>query len=168
MYKEEDIKKANKTNRGKGAVGSKAIVPAHVIKCYGDLEDKHKPKVLDFGAGKDALHTKTLREKGFIVTAYEFGENRNDNHDPKALDGVYDVIIASNVLNVQQSKDMLHWTIRDIKKAMRKNPDTVLYMNYPKSPRYIGFTDQEMGEWLCPYFRVVNRNVKTGLFTLKV
>lgn len=152
MYNKKEVKAANKTNRGRGAVGKKAIVPRYVSNNY--------PKdtcILDFGAGKEALHSKTLRDDGFEqVTAYDFGDNFNDNHDPDALKWSYDVIMMSNVLNVQQSKEMLHETIKDVKKAMSYHTEVVA--NYPKSPRYIGFSDKELVDWLSAYFQSIERH----------
>jgi hypothetical protein len=104
LFREEDMAIANATSRSRGAVGAKAVVPkaARELIQEGD-------RVLDFGAGKDAMHTKMLREEGFDVTAHEFGDNQKPGiHDPEALEkGPYDLVYASNVINVQNSDEML-------------------------------------------------------------
>ena len=56
----EDIKVANLTSRAKGSVGPQAVVPKYIQ----DNVSK-KSKILDFGAGKSAEHTKLLRKKRF-------------------------------------------------------------------------------------------------------
>ena len=110
MFTQEEIKIANATSRSNGASainkdGSiRAIVPRYVAENI-NKEDS----VLDFGAGKGAVHTKWLREQGFNATAYDFGDNLIEGlHDRNALNKQYKVIMASNVLNVQSSYVMLY------------------------------------------------------------
>ena len=141
MYLQKDIKAVNKTSRGSGAVGTKALVPRYV------MENVNTDKtVLDFGAGKQAVHSKRLSEKGYKVVAFDFGDNQTDFHNDNALDETYNVIMLSNVLNVQQSLDMLNNTLIDVNKAMDSN--TSIYANYPTSPRYLGVSKKELKEQL--------------------
>ena len=106
-FSKHETEIANKTSRSAGAVSGKALVPKYV--------EQHADKshhILDFGAGKDAVHAKNLREKGFNVTAHEFGSNQKEGvHDKDALHKKYDHVYASNVLNVQSSHDMLGKTL---------------------------------------------------------
>ncbi len=127
-FDDEAIKIANSTSRSLGAVGAKAITPRYVESV---AEKKHK--ILDFGSGKDAAHAKNLREKGFDVTAHEFGSNQNDNHDPAALSRQYDHVYASNVLNVQSSKGMMGQTLDQIHGAVKEGGSFT--GNFPASPR---------------------------------
>ena len=101
-------------------------------------------KILDFGSGPAAQHTTRLREAGFTnITAHEFGDNvREGVHDPKALSKKYDVVFASNVLNVQSSETMLRQTLESIEKAVRRGGFAVF--NYPTSPRKAGMKDAEV------------------------
>ena len=68
MFSMEEVKIANATSRSGGASainkdGSiRAIVPKYVAE-HINKEDS----LLDFGAGKGAVHTKWLREEGFNV-----------------------------------------------------------------------------------------------------
>jgi predicted RNA binding protein YcfA (HicA-like mRNA interferase family) len=125
----KEVEVANKTSRSAGAVSGKALVPRH-IEQHGNKEHEH----LDFGAGKDAVHAKHLREKGFKVTAHEFGSNQKEGvHDPKALHKKYDHVYASNVLNVQSSHHMLKKTLDQIHKATK--PGGHFTGNLPESPR---------------------------------
>ncbi len=124
----EAIKIANSTSRNSGAVGAKAITPRYVQSVA-----KKDHKILDFGSGKDAAHAKRLRDEGLDVTAHEFGSNQNENHDPDALKRQYDHVYASNVLNVQSSKEMLGKTLDQIHGAVKKGG--AFTGNFPESPR---------------------------------
>ena len=75
-----------------------------------------------------------MREAGFKVTAHELGPNFVQGvHDPKSLSRKYDIVVASNVLNVQKSAKMLDKTLGQIRNALKKNGYAVF--NFPKSPR---------------------------------
>jgi len=150
----EQIAMANRTVRAwKKTVTSRAV------------EDYITPesKVLDFGAGNKAVQTFILRDKGYNVTAYDFGNNAIKGiHDPDALKKKYDVIFASNVLNVQSSIDMFDITLNQIKEAMSQ--DTIFIANYTKNPRYLErMTGEKWGgkrvvdEILSQHFSVIER-----------
>jgi hypothetical protein len=135
MYTLEEIKIANATSRGRGASVFKedgtirAVVPRYVVE-HINKDDT----ILDFGAGKEAVHTKYLREEGFNVVAYEFGNNVVEGvHDKDALSKQYKVIIASNVLNVQSSERMLTETVWQIYSCLE--PGGKFIANYPQTPR---------------------------------
>ena len=129
----EETRIATRTARGAGVVGATAVVPRWV---EGNVPKSKK--VLDFGSGPPARHTMSLREKGYTdVTAHEFGDNVQEGvHDPKALSKEYDVVFASNVLNVQSSEAMLKRTLKQIRDSVEKGGLAVF--NYPASPRKAG------------------------------
>ena len=137
---EEDIKVANLTSRNKGAVGEQAIVPKWI-----EENVNKKSSILDYGAGKSAQHTERLSNEGYNVTAYEFGDNVNPNiHDVNALDKKYDVVYASNVLNVQNSEEILNTTLKEISDALNENGYAIV--NLPTTPRkgfYEGLTPSQ-------------------------
>ena len=145
VVSEEDIAIANATSRSAGAVGERAVVPRVVA----SMVDKAQ-SVLDFGAGKDAMHTQRLRGEGFDVTAYEFGSNINPElHDVDALNRDYDVVYASNVLNTQNSEAMLEATIEQINSALKEGGSAIV--NLPASPRkgaYSGLSQREGADLL--------------------
>ena len=150
---DEEILKANKSSRSSGAVGPKAITPRMVLKYIEDTGNKDI-KILDFGSGKDAKHTYALRDMGLDVTAHDFSANiRDDHHDPNALDRKYDMVFASNVLNVQGSEQMMRRTVEDIVKTLDTN--SVFIANFPGSPRYGFQTARESKDILEDYFDVV-------------
>lgn len=153
MFKEMEIKIANATSRSGGASainkdGSiRAIVPRYV--------SEHMSKensILDFGAGKGAVHTKWLREEGFDVTAYDFGDNVVEGlHNKDALSKQYKMIMASNVLNVSSSLDMLLETLRQIDNSLE--PGGVFICNYPASPRKMELAANDLREIIQSIFK---------------
>lgn len=144
MFTKDEIRIANATSRSNGASarnkdGSvRAIVPKWVASFV-----NKKVSILDFGAGKDAVHTKWLREQGFNVTAYDFGSNCIDGlHDKDALSKTYKIVMASNVINVSSSYDMLVGTLRQMYNSLEGGG--TLIMNYPASPRKMDLTAKEL------------------------
>ena len=152
MFTTAEIRTANATSRSNGASarnkdGSvRAIVPRYVAGNIG-----RECSILDFGAGKGALHTKWLREEGFNVTAYDFGDNLIDGiHDKDALDKQYSVVFASNVLNVQSSTVMLWETVRQLYVSLE--PGGNLICNYPASPRKMDATASDVARVIFATF----------------
>ncbi len=153
MFLVEEIKIANATSRSNGASarnsdGSiRAIVPKYVAE-HINKEDS----VLDFGAGKGAVHTQWLREQGFNVTACDFGDNIIEGlHDKDALSKQYKVIICSNVLNVQSSMAMLIETLNQINSSLE--PGGEFICNYPSSPRKMVLAANDLREILQSVFK---------------
>jgi len=131
-----NLYKVNRSCRSGGAVGENP-------RCYRALNDfvddsysRTVMSVLDYGAGLNAIHTRRLGDAGWVkVTAYDIGRNVQDHlHNPQALLNQYDVVIASNVLNVQCTPDMLRQTLNELRDAVK--PGGLLLANYPASPRY--------------------------------
>lgn len=129
-YTDDEISIANKTSRSSGSVSGKALVPRYV-----EANVDKGASILDFGAGKDAIHSKRLKDSGYEnITAYDFGANSKDGiHDPNALSKKYDCVFASNVLNVQSSMPMLTKTLDSIRKAVKSGG--IFVGNFPASPR---------------------------------
>ena len=152
-YDEEKIKIANKTARASGASalnkdGSiRSVVGRYVL----DNVSKDA-SILDFGSGPAAVQTLALRDAGFKnVSAYDFGVNTRDGiQDPDALNKKYDVVFASNVLNVSSDEEMLRETLRDIKKAAKNE----IVFNYPSSPRKSGLNAQEVKDIIIDEYGV--------------
>ena len=122
----------NKTSRNMGAVGKNAIVPR-----IADVLLKHnvslRTKVLDFGAGKDIAHTKWLRKRGWHIDACEVGHNHTEGiHSAPTIAHHYDLVFASNVLNVQPDLEWLKHTVFMLAYYTRG----VMVCNYPDDPRH--------------------------------
>lgn len=143
MFTTEEIRIANATSRSSGAsVRSKDGTLRAVVPKYVESIARKEDKILDYGAGKWAVHTLYLREKGFDCTAYDFGDNVKYIHDEDALKRQYDIVFASNVLNVCSSHNMLVNVIKEIYNAIEENG--IAIMNYPSSPRKANFTEQDV------------------------
>lgn len=153
MYTMEEIKIANATSRSNGASAKnkdgsiRAIVPKYVAEHI-----RKEDSILDFGAGKSAVHTQWLREQGFNAVAYDFGDNLIEGlHDKDALSKQYRVIMASNVLNVQSSLDMLFTTLKQIYNSLE--PGGEFICNYPASPRKSLLAASDIKEILQSIFK---------------
>ena len=143
MFTAEEIRIANATSRSSGAsVMNKDGTIRAVVPKYVEFIARKEDKILDYGAGKGAVHTLYLREKGFNCIAYDFGNNVTEMHDKEALKKEYDIVYASNVLNVCSSHNMLVNVIKEIYNAIKDNG--IAIMNYPDSPRKANFTEQDI------------------------
>ena len=163
MLKEE-IEIMNKTARSNGAVGQYAIVPEiakekalSLVNYYGSRE---KIRILDYGAGPKAIHARALRKLGFNVTAWEIGENFNKRyHDQDALCHSYEIIYASNVLNVQPNVECLIETLKQLRDIQYRNAWCIV--NYPNTPRKLPeFKTTHIHALLLAIFSNVDRRPK--------
>lgn len=152
----QEIKIAKATSRSAGASVIKdgkirAVVPLWVESNV----DKSKT-ILDFGAGKGATSTKYLLSKGFDVVAYDLWVGNGDVLlDKFALNRRYDIVFASNVLNVQSSLLMLFETLNQIKQVMNNNGEFIC--NYPRSPRKMDLKETDIEKILLSMFGFVER-----------
>jgi len=157
----ETANKTSRTSRNPGAVSDNAVVPKFVLQ-YANKNDL----ILDYGAGKYPLHSLRLKEKGYKIKSHDFGRNFNSEfHDVDALDNQYDVIYASNVLNVQSSEVMLKSTIQQIIGLMKK--DAIFIANYPQSPRKMNLSFSDIKDILGEYFDVDLLGKNTMLMKMK-
>jgi hypothetical protein len=144
-FTEDEISIATSTARSAGAIGPRALVP-RTVQEVASPDDT----ILDFGAGPKEAHAQNLREDGFNVTAWDFGKN------PEALYRQYDIVYASNVLNVQSSLDMLERTVGQIADLVR--PGGTFIGNLPLSPRKSPDLNPETLETiLLQYFENIER-----------
>jgi len=161
-YTDDEILIANKTSRtskNPGIVSGNAVVPKFV-----EMYITKNDLVLDYGCGKYPLHAIRLIEKGYNVKKYDFGDNVSDIHDTDALNYKYDLVYASNVLNVQSNTDMLISTITEIKNLLK--PNSKFIANYPIRPRKNNMTMLELIQILEQYFNVEKLGKNTMLMTI--
>jgi len=161
-YTDEEMLIANRTSRtskNTGVVGGNAVVPKFVEMYISDSD-----LILDYGCGKYPLHAIRLIEKGYNVKKYDFGNNVGDLHDSDALDYKYDLVYASNVLNVQSNTEMLLKTIKEIKSLLKPNGKFIA--NYPIAPRKNNMTMVELVEILSQDFNVEKLGKNTILMTI--
>ncbi len=140
-YTEEETAALNKTCRSQGAIGKRAKVPRLVV-IWAKLSDR----ILDYGAGKDALHAIHLRNLGYKVDAYDIGKNFNQclhiSLGELYAAEQYDCVYASNVLNVQPNREGID-NVLDQCHAVLK-PGGMFIFNYPKTPRKSSITEKEL------------------------
>jgi hypothetical protein len=105
-------------------------------------------RILDFGAGKNAVQTLILRKERFNVIAYDLPENRKyEPHNPLALDETYDVVMVSNILNIQASMLCIADVVAYIKASNLLNNNGIILFNYPSSPRYANVKTKEVEKY---------------------
>lgn len=105
--------------------------------------------ILDFGSGPRAMQARALTELGYGITAFDWEPSENDaskraqNYwdsvaddiiNPHALDYTYDIIYASNVMNVQPTWGCFWATLHTIADSM--SPRTLFLCNLAAEPRY--------------------------------
>ena len=124
------------------------------------LKNNPDAKVLDFGAGKKPFLAKHFKKMGFAIDAHELAQNNNKEHDDVAGEK-YDLVVASNVLNVQQTLSNLRKTLNQIFKFTTDNG--MLFATVPDQPNENLFTIAKLkDEMLKKFAKVVCIKIKTG------
>ena len=166
-YTSAELKALNKTSRSGGAVGQKAIVPRYTISRLLREPDGKSKAILDYGSGYPPYYTKLMLDLGFTdVTPWDIGDNHPyDCPDPLVLDEYalrwfdrYDVIMASNVLNVQPDLDRVMQVFHELHMLLK--PRGFVVMNYPRIPRKAGLSDKEMLACAEHVFTIVHMESK--------
>ena len=142
MFTAEEIKIANSTYRSKGSsvFDKNGNVRSVVARFVVNNIDKDK-KILDFGCGPDFIQGQYLNDLGFNVVGWDFGANKPKDGVNK-LEKIYDVVYASNVLNVISSLSMLTETLNQIYDCLEDGG--VFIANYPASPRKMMISPRDL------------------------
>ena len=129
----EEIKIANATYRRKGSsvFDKNGNIRSVVARFVESNIDKDK-KILDYGCGSEFIQGNHLRSIGFDVDGWDFGANKPKDGVDK-LERIYDVVYASNVLNVLSSTSMLMETLDEVYNCLKDGG--VFIANYPAAPR---------------------------------
>lgn len=148
----------NRTSRSNGAVGRDPV-------CYRAAREQVLARlpsdikhfgVLDFGCGKGAKAGKALFEwarvntnlNSYSMRYYDIGDNTTAEARGSDLpQGYYDLVILSNVLNVQPTDNLLKLVLLEAWACVAEGG--ILLCNYPKKPRHCGVSDQQMWELLA-------------------
>jgi SAM-dependent methyltransferase len=147
----EEIKIANSTYRRCGSSvfdkdgNVRSVVARYVEKNIG--KDK---KILDYGCGSEFIQGNYLRQKGFDVDGWDIGTNKPKNCVSE-LRQIYDVVYASNVLNVISSSSMLKETLNQIYSCLKTGG--VFIANYPSAPRKMRLDAEMMDTTLENFFK---------------
>jgi SAM-dependent methyltransferase len=116
----------NRTYRKTLPGGATAVVPRVVAGAA-----RPGDRILDYGAGTAAVHARELAARGLDVTAYDIGGNFDPAvHDPRALSRTYDLVYASNVINVQPDAFRLELLLDAVAAVLR--PGGRFVANYPE------------------------------------
>lgn len=140
----EEIEAMNRTARGAGAVGNNAIIPRYII----NHEWMKTRKMLDFGSGKDCIQTNMLKNiYGCNVTPYDIGNNYIKGihlEKNESTKNAFQIVFASNVINVQPNEDCLLETLKDMFYFLDPEAGVCIF-NYPSSPRKMdGLTKERL------------------------
>ena len=149
----EQIKIMNKTARSKGLVGKNAVLPRYIMKYF---KWDEWGTILDFGAGSNIIHTKMLREAkncAYQVEAYDIGDNFIKGVHTEIENQEYDIIFASNVMNILPSIKIMRETIGFIHNLLEA--DGCALFNFPKSPRKLNISDCDFKDLLYGSFETV-------------
>ena len=144
MFTQEEIKIANNTYRSKGSsvFDKDGNIRSIVARFVATSISKDK-KILDFGCGAEFIQGKYLRDLGFDVSGWDFGSNKPTECVDK-LEQIYDVVYASNVLNVISSQSMLTETLNQIYNCIKSGG--MFIANYPQSPRKMHMSSKELSD----------------------
>lgn len=164
-FSKKQVEKVNKTYDKYGFNSS--IPPKYIIRMALKFLLKHPNSlVLDYGAGKDPKIAKLLKNKGFSVVAHDIGDNQTHQHHKKALNNKYDLVIAHNVLNIQDDKSMLNKSLEQIKDVLK--PGGLLIASFPDYPKELDVNRKEFMEIFKLHFSVLKfKNLKSGGIILK-
>lgn len=162
----EEIKIANATYRRNGSsVFDKNGKIRSVVANYVAENISKDKKILDFGCGSEFIQGKYLKELGFDVDGWDFGANKPQDCVPE-LNQVYDVVYASNVLNVLSSGAALRETFIQIRSCLK---DGALFIaNYPQSPRKLNLNVETMENLLRFFFGKNIQRIKYNSATIWV
>ena len=123
--------------------------------------------VLDFGSGLFPSEALKLQSKGYNVTLHEFGNNfLPDVHSKVALDYKYDIILASNVINVQSSSNMLKLTLSLMADSLKAGGSIIL--NYPPYPNLLKLSKEELEKIFSKFFSFKQIKKYNNLYKLQL
>jgi len=139
----------------KGRGFSEAVVPSFAM----NLALKNQ-MVLDFGAGKHPYYVMKYRDMGYDIYGWDLPDSmryweehyEEEIQPPGGLNKQFDMVYASNVMNVAPSEDFLRrMTLDTIKSALKSGG---MYVgNFPASPRKNPeMTPKRLYEILGEYF----------------
>lgn len=123
--------------------------------------------IADLGSGRGMPLAKFLRKEfrwaGIHAVDLQFSqllEEKDGILRSNSLKGKYDLIVASNVLNVQRNASELSALVEEVSRSLRLGGFFVA--NYPNDPRYMEMTSAEMEDLLQTNFTKVFSWGKVG------
>jgi ubiquinone/menaquinone biosynthesis C-methylase UbiE len=147
--------RAKRSFRGKGAVGKYPLMYRR-LRQFLETIPRRNLTVLDYGSGPGEVHTKRLRDD-YEDCHFDSYDLSKDGTSLRSLEGQwFDVVVASNVLNVIEDKQALNDTINEIYACTA--PEGMVMCNLPKSPRYLDVDEDYIEGQLKYHFHIVQRD----------
>ena len=170
-----------KTARSAGAVGRNAIVPRVAIEIGKPIKaslpsfalagrgERMWFGMLDFGCGPSFHHHDQYASVALNVYGYDLAFNHKHAHLPEgpaikwstvklyARQYGFNLVLASNVINVQSTEEELWDTCQQLREAAgwgvlgistRCNHQCDILLNYPQDPRKLGWSMKKMSGYL--------------------
>ena len=131
MWREANKRRDSREKTYRKAFTPNALIPKLARKILTESDRLDYTTILDFGCGKDMLIPNKWREEKIWCDGHDLSLL---NKKPR-LDS-YDVIMVSNVLNVQETNEQLEETINEILSFCHDG--TQILWNYPTQPRKLG------------------------------
>ena len=123
------------------AFAPNALIPRLTREILTESDRLWSSSILDFGCGKDMLMPNKWRAEKIFCDGCDLSI---PNTKPR-LDS-YDVIMVSNVLNVQETNEQLEETINQILSFCHDG--TQIFWNYPMQPRKLNLSILQVQEIL--------------------
>jgi hypothetical protein len=124
--------------------------------------NKVRHSVLDFGCGKDNYWSNKLGKEGYSCDGYDLSLQGYTMRD------AYEVIMVSNVMNVQETREQLKETLKQIIRFSKSG--TSIVWNYTDSPRKMPTLTNHDMEWLMEFYAqdkgytVLTKEVQKNLY----
>lgn len=124
--------------------------------------NKQRHSVLDFGAGKHNFWSNKLSKEGYSCDGYDLSLADH------AMRDAYEVIMVSNVLNVQETRLQLRQTLNQIIGFSKSG--TRIVWNYAETPRKMPTLTNDDMEWLMEFqaqenrYTVLTKEVQKNLY----
>lgn len=163
MYTDSQISDMNKTCRDSGAVGATSRAWKHATTFLANAP--RGLRVLDFGAGRALRHVKAMRAQypHLSIEGSEIGANNTSAHIQllKHHNSTFDVVVVSNVLNVQPSRAAVAVTLARALQLVRVGG--VVVANVAASPNRCGIdaADVQVMAHRMGHYAAVKNHVAT-------
>jgi len=124
--------------------------------------NKQRHDVLDFGAGKHNFWADKLGREGYSCDGYDL------SLPDRTMRDAYEVIMVSNVMNVQETRQQLRETLKQIIRFSKSG--TRIVWNYTESPRKMPTLTNHDMEWLVEFwgkekgYTVLTKEVQKNLY----
>ena len=154
----------NATDRsGHMTFADRARVPAWIrVELQTTQGTRYFPKrILDYGSGKHRTHARRMMRDfpDVQVDCYDIGANYTPEHVTVPFEAAYNLVYASNVLNVQPNLAQLRYVLNSMEYACKRGGAIVF--NFPEDPRKSDVSTSAFEELLLELFGHFDTHGKT-------